>query len=422
MNSVYDVLEQRGFISQCTDENLREMLAKEKFTVYAGFDPTADSLHLGHIVPVMGLRHFQQAGHRILLVVGGATGMVGDPSGRSEERKLLTIEKVQQNIECVRDQFARYLDLEGENPAVILNNYDWISKMSFIDWLRDVGKYFTINYMLAKDSVSRRIDSEQGISFTEFSYMTMQAYDFLHLFNTYDCRLEVGGNDQWGNITAGTDLIRKMHQQQAYGITFPLIMSSSGEKYGKSAGNAIWLDPKRTSPWDFYQYFVRQEDVDVIRFLKVYTFVPVEEIRELEQATANAPEARAAQKRLAYEVTQLVHGEAIAKEMVRAAEVVYHSEIKDLSDATLAAVFASVHPVEVKRTALSEGIDFIEFLASSGICQSKGDARRRMQAGGVYVNNVRADGLATMDTKHLASPSFIVVRLGKKDYHLVRVV
>ena len=421
MGSVYDILAQRDFIAQCTDEALRDKLAGERMTVYAGFDPTADSLHLGHLVPIIALAHLQRAGHRVLLVVGGATGMVGDPSGRSEERSLLTSEQVAENVAAVKKQLAHYLDFTGDNAATILNNIDWIGRMSFIDWLREVGKYFTVNYMLAKDSVQRRIDSEQGISYTEFSYLTMQAYDFLYLFDTHGCLLQCGGNDQWGNIVAGIDLIRKLRRTTAYGLTCPLILTTSGEKFGKSAGNAVWLDPALTSPWDFYQYFVRQDDRDVIRLLKIFTFLPPEEIEGLEEDLRSVPEQRQAQKTLAFEATRIVHDEQTAREMVRAAEVVYGSEIKDLSDSTLGAVFSSVPATSLSWSELDAGPALTDVLVRSELVKSKGQARRLLASGGVYINNVRVENDTPLSRSHLASESFIVLRSGKKNYHLLRV-
>ncbi len=421
MASVYDTLEQRQLIAQVSDPELRDKLAAERFTVYCGFDPTAESLHLGNLVPVIGLAHLQRAGHRVLMVVGGATGMIGDPSGRSEERNLLGTEQIERNVAGVRAQLARFLDFEGDNPAQMLNNFDWIGPMRFVDWLREVGKYFTVNYMLAKDSVQSRLRSEAGISYTEFSYMTLQAYDFLYLFDHHDCRLQVGGNDQWGNITAGIDLIRKLRQQPAYGLTFPLITTSTGEKFGKSAGNAIWLDRTRTSPWDFYQYLVRQDDRDVIRLLKIFTFVPLERIAELEEAVRDRPERREAQKTLAFEVTSIVHGRDTAEEMARAAEIVYGSEIKNLSDETLGAVFASVPSTTLTRSELEAGIDLIDLLARTGLTKSKGEARRLLSAGGVYLNNLRINEPVKLSPEHLASASLLVLRTGKKNYHLVRV-
>ena len=370
------------------------MLSGNKVTVYAGFDPTADSLHLGHLVPIMALAHFQRAGHRPLMVVGGATGMVGDPSGRSEERNLLTHEQIAANVRAVRLQMERFLAFDGPNAATILDNLDWIGELSFLDWLRDVGKHFTIAAMIAKESVQCRL--EGGISYTEFSYMTLQAYDFLHLFTNHGCTLQVGGSDQWGNITAGIDLIRRVRQDQAYGITFPLVTTSSGEKFGKTAGNALWLDPRRSSPWDFYQYLIRQDDGDVIRFLNLYTFLPAQAIGELEQAVREEPHKREAQKKLAFEVTALVHGQETAKEMAHAAEVVYQSEIKGISDNTLAVVFASVPATTVTRGELVAGIPLIDLLLRTFLASSKGEARRQLQSGAVYVNNIRQGNEVTV--------------------------
>ncbi len=424
MGSVLDTLRERGFVAQISDEKLGDLLAKQTVTVYAGFDPTADSLHLGHVVPIMALAHFQRAGHRVLLVVGGATGMIGDPSGRSEERQLLSIDQVAANARAIGAQMNRYFDPAAPHPPLLLNNYDWIGKMSFIDWLRDVGKNFTLGYMLAKESVSRRLQSEQGISYTEFSYMTLQAFDFLHLFDHHGCLLQVGGSDQWGNITAGIDLIRRQRQAQAYGMTFHLITTSSGEKFGKSAGNAIWLDPRRTSPWDFYQYLVRQDDNDVIRFLKLYTFLPMERIAELEKVTQTFPEKREAQKALALEVTRLVHGDAVAHEMAHAASVVYHSEIRGISDDVLASVFASVPSTQIPRSELESGLPLADVLVRTGLAKSKNEARRALDAESIYINNVKVEKTQTdfrLRPEHLASPSFIILRSGKKNYHLLRV-
>jgi tyrosyl-tRNA synthetase len=419
MASIFQTLRERGFIAQTSDDSLPALLSAQQVTVYAGFDPTADSLHLGHLVPIMALAHFQRAGHCPLMIVGGATGMVGDPSGRSEERNLLTREQIAANVLAVRRQMERFLAFDGPNPATILDNFDWIGSFSFLDWLRDVGKHFTVAAMLAKESVQRRL--EGGISYTEFSYMTLQAYDFLHLFTNHGCTLQVGGSDQWGNITAGIDLIRRVRQGQAYGITFPLVTTSGGEKFGKTAGNALWLDPRRTSPWDFYQYLVRQDDRDVIRFLNLYTFLHAEAIREMERAVREEPHKREAQKRLAFEVTALVHGREVAGEMAHAAEVVYQSEIKGISDTTLAAVFASVPSTTVTRPELAAGIPLLDLLLRTGLASSKGEARRLLQSGAIYVNNMRQGHDVKLGTDNLASPSFIVLRSGKKNYHLVRV-
>ena len=294
--------------------------------------------------------------------------------------------------------------------------------MSFIDWLREVGKYFTVNYMLAKESVKKRLeDREHGISYTELSYMTMQAYDFLYLFDNYNCTLQGGGSDQWGNITAGIDLIRKLRQKTAYGLTFHLITTATGEKFGKTTGNAVWLDKSITSSWDFYQYLVRQDDRDVIRFLKLYTFLTMEEIDKLEQSMKTAPEKREAQKALAFEVTRIVHGEKTAQEMTRAAEVVYGTEIKNLSDETLSSVFSGVPFTEVSHADLDVGIELIGLFVKAGMVKGRGEAMRLIKAGGIYVNNVRINDNIKISREHLASESFVILRSGKKNYHLVRI-
>jgi tyrosyl-tRNA synthetase len=345
--------------------------------------------------------------------------MVGDPSGRSEERNLLGPEQVARNVVGVRAQLERFLDFAGPNPASILNNNDWIAPIHFTDWLRDVGKHFTVSYMLAKESVKRRLEGEQGISYTEFSYLTMQAYDFLHLFEHFGCRLQCGGSDQWGNITAGIDLIRRLRHESAYGLTFPLVTTSAGEKFGKTAGNAVWLDPACTSTWDFYQYLVRQEDRDVVRFLNLYTFLPGSRIRDLEMAVQACPERREAPKVLAFEVTRMVHGEAVAREMERAAAIVYGAEVTNLSDSTLASVFASVPSTEMSWAELDAGIDVLDLFVRTGLVPSKGEARRLIKGGGAYVNNVRVAGELRIGRASLASESFIVLRSGKASCHLI---
>ena len=421
MASIYATLESRGLIAQASDPALAELLAKERFVIYVGFDPTASSLHLGHLVPVMALAHFQRAGHGVLALVGGATAMVGDPSGRSDERNLLSAAQVRENAEGVRRQLARFLDFDGPNAAIMVDNMDWTAPMSFIDWLRDVGKYFTVNYMVAKDSVKSRMSSEHGISFTEFSYMTMQAYDFLHLHDHHGCRLQGGGSDQWGNITAGIDLVRRVRQAPGYGLTFPLMTTAAGAKFGKSAGNAIWLDPARTTRWEFYQYLVRQDDRDVIRFLRTYTFLPDQRIEELERQLAAHPDERDAQKALAYEVTALVHGPEAAREMQYAAEVVYDQHIRGIGERTLRDVFAAVPTSTITRQQLEAGMDILEIMLGSGMVKSKGEGRRLLDAGGVYVNNLRVQPGTRTGAQHLASESLMVLRSGKKNYYLVQV-
>ncbi|PLX45299.1 MAG: tyrosine--tRNA ligase [Deltaproteobacteria bacterium] len=421
MKSLYDILEERGLISQCTDEELREILIKEKCTVYIGFDPTADSLHLGSMVPIMVLAHYQRAGHTPIALVGGATGMVGDPSGKSEERNLLTAEQVTANVAGIRKQLSHFLDFEGENPALLLDNHDWIGPMSFIDWLRDVGKYFNLNIMLGKESVKARLASDAGLSYTEFSYQTMQAYDFLHLFDHHGCTIQGGGSDQWGNITAGIELIRKARGKSAYGLTSPLITTAKGEKFGKSAGNAIWLDPKRTSPYKYYQYWINTDDRDVERYLKFFTFLPIEEIGEIMRAHEEAPGRREAQRRLAMESTTLVHGEEGLEKALRASKVLFGGEISGMSDADLSEIFADVPSIEMERARLADGIGLIDLLHEAGTCKSKGEARRDITGGGIYINNERqVDIERLVKEEDLATETIMVLRKGKKNYRMVR--
>ena len=411
----------RGFVQACTDEaSLKEMLAAGPTAVYAGFDPTADSLHLGHLVPIMALAHFQRAGHRSIVLVGGATGMVGDPSGKSDERSLLTAEQVAGNVACVKRQLERFIDFSGSNGAVLVDNNDWIGKMSFIDWLRDVGKYFTVNYMMAKDCVKRRLEGSDGISYTEFSYMTMQAYDFLHLHDAFGCRVQCGGSDQWGNITAGIDLVRKRREAAAFGLTFPLITTASGEKFGKSAGNAVWLDPRRTSPYRFYQYLLNTDDRDVERFLHLFTFVPCERIKETVDAHRASPEKREGQRLLAAELTRLVHGEPGLAAALEASAILFGKEAQGLTDDLIAQIAEDVPSTTLSMEKLVAGFEVTDFLQISGLCKSRGEARRLIEGGGAYLNNRRLDSVARVVTKgDLASQSALILRSGKKSYRVV---
>ncbi len=421
MASVFDTLEKRGLIAQSSSEDLGKKLADEKLTLYIGFDPSDESLHVGSLVPLMAAAHFQRAGHGVILLVGGATGMIGDPSGKSEERKLLSPDEIERNLRGIRAQVERFVTFEGDNPAKVVNNHDWISKMGFIDWLRDVGKHFTVNYMLAKDSVKSRLASESGISFTEFSYMTMQAYDFLHLFDAEGCTLQAGGSDQWGNITAGIDLIRKVRGAAAYGLTFPLLTTASGEKFGKSAGNAVWLSAERTSPYLFYQYFINTDDRDVARYLGYFTFLGDDEIASLESTVKESPERREAQRRLAWEVTVIVHGEEAATRARRASEMIFGGEIGGLTDAEIEEVFAEVPSVALPAARLEEGVPFFELLSASGLCRSKTVARKLAASGGAYLNNRRvSDPTRPVTRDDLASEHVLVLRSGKRTYRLVR--
>ncbi len=411
-------LERRGMIEQVTDRAaLDQLLEKPKQAIYIGFDPTADSLHAGHLLPALMLSRFQRAGHRPIVLVGGATGMIGDPSGRSTERQLLSPATIQANSESVRKQLARFVDFTGETAAIMVNNAEWTAPVSYLDFLREIGKHFTVNYMLAKESVRRRLeDREHGISYTEFSYMLLQAFDFLHLFGTYGCTMQAGGSDQWGNITAGIELIRRMRGGEAFGITFPLLATSSGEKFGKSAGNAVWLDAARTSPYRFYQYWIRTDDRDAERFLKLFTFLSDDEIAEL---VAQPPESRAAQKKLAAEVTRIVHGEENLTLAIKASEVLFGGEVSGLRDHDLHDIFADVPSFSIDRAALESGIRMTDALVQSGAAKSKGEAGRLISGGGVYINNRRVTAAdAQIGIVDLASETMLVLRVGKKNYYL----
>lgn len=422
MESVIHELQARDMIAQITDPGLGDRLAQEKAVIYIGFDPTADSLHVGHLMPIIALSHFQSRGHGVLCLVGGATAMVGDPSGKSEERNLLTLEQVAENAKAVKAQLSRFLSFEGDNPARMIDNNDWISKMSFIDWLRDVGKHFTINYMISKESVKKRLGSEQGISFTEFSYMTMQAYDFLHLYDEYKCNIQGGGNDQWGNITAGMDLIHKVRGAQAYGITFPLLTTAAGEKFGKSEGNPVWLDPERTSPYQFYQFWFNQPDADAKRFLYIFTFLDVEKIKEICAEHDKAPHERAAQKLLAAELTRTVHGQDGLDKALRASQALFGGELTGLSRTDLQDIFKDVPSSQISLDRVRAGVPLVDLLAETGLVKSKGEARRFIDQGGVYLNNERvADANCSAGAGDLLADSIMVLRHGKKKYHLVSV-
>jgi tyrosyl-tRNA synthetase len=360
-------------------------------------------------------------GHMPIALVGGATGMVGDPSGRSTERNLLTAEAVRHNSECIKGQLEHFLDFSGKNAAVMVNNADWTEKLTAIEWLRDVGKHFTINYMLAKESVKRRVeDRENGVSYTEFSYMILQSYDFLQLYRRYGCRLQAGGSDQWGNITAGIDLIRRVEGAEAFGLTFPLVTTASGEKFGKSAGNAVWLDPARTSPYRFYQYWLQIADADVAKFLGFFSFLPWEEIEAIAAEHAAAPERRLGQKRLAEEVTRLVHGETELQRALNASKALFGGSLAGLDKRDLDDIFADVPSADLPRDAIAAGMTVVDLLVKSGMCQSNGEARRLVQGGGVYVNNERAGDGANVGADALLADSVIVLRAGKKNYRLVR--
>jgi tyrosyl-tRNA synthetase len=415
-------LRARGLVDQVSNEEaLERLLDSPGATVYIGFDPTADSLHVGHLVQALFLARLQRAGHRPIALVGGATGMIGDPSGRSTERVLLTPEEIAANVEAIRRQLARFVSFEGPNAAIMADNAEWTQPVSYIDWLRTVGKHFTVNYMMAKESVRRRLeDREHGISYTEFSYMLLQANDFAELYDRYGCTIQAGGTDQWGNITAGIDLVRKTRGAEVYGITLPLLTTASGQKFGKSEGNAVWLDPKRTSPYQFYQFWIQTDDRDVARYLKIFTFESLEAISEVSARHALHPELREPQKLLAARMTEMVHGKEGLDEALRASEALFGKELSGLLDEELTAIFADVPSVAMQRAALGSGLRITQALVAAGACASKGEANRLIQGGGVYLNNrrINADGVIT--EADLASKSMLVLRTGKKSYYLVR--
>jgi tyrosyl-tRNA synthetase len=425
MHDLHSELRWRGMIHQTTDEaNLPAWLMAKPRTVYVGFDPTADSLHVGHLVALMVLRRFQKAGHRPIALVGGATGMIGDPSGKSEERNLLSLDVLRANVAAIEKQLRRFLDFDSPaNPALLVNNYDWMGKFGYLEFLRDVGKHFPVNVMLAKDSVKSRLErSDTGMSYTEFSYMLLQAYDFVHLYESCACELQVGGSDQWGNITAGIDLARRFGGGQLYGITCPLLTKSDGTKMGKTESGALWLSPERTSPYQFYQYWVRLADADVGNCLRLFTDMDRGEIEALEARHAQEPGRREAQRRLATELTRLVHGEEGLAAAQRATEAFFGAEIRELSDAQLGEIFADVPSKELPRDRLlGDGLALVDAFVESGLVKSNSEARRAITQGGAYVNNRRITSVDTrLTVESLASESVMVLRRGKKDYALLR--
>lgn len=422
--NLFEDLTWRGLVHQVTHPDLGERLQRDRFVVYAGFDPTADSLHIGHLMGIIGLMHFQRAGHRPVALVGGATGMVGDPSGKSEERKLQSTDDLARFAEAIRQQLGRFLDFEGPDGAVLANNADWLGKLNMVDFLRDIGKHFSVNAMVARESVRVRLeDREHGISYTEFSYMLLQAYDFLHLYDSYQCKLQVGGSDQWGNILSGMDLIRRLRNDETFGLTWPLVTKPDGTKFGKTESGAVWLDPNRTSPYKFYQFWINQTDAETPKWLRTFTFLSREAIEALEQAIGNAPEKREAQKKLAEEVTRMVHGPESLANAVKATEAMFGGSLSGLDDATLEDVFSEVPTVELRKLILGEDRLLLDVLVECGIFKSKGEARRLIQNGGLYLNNEKVSGVEVKLTERsLCGEHIAVVRTGKRSYHLLKFV
>jgi tyrosyl-tRNA synthetase len=423
--NVVDVLQERGFIEQITDTGLREAASNQTLKCYVGFDPTARSLHLGHIIPVMGLAHFQRNGHIPIALVGGGTGMIGDPSGKTVERQLLSKEDVEANSQRLKAQLSRFFSFEGPQAALLLNNAEWLLPLNLVDFLRDIGKHFSINAMIAKESVRWRLEERgQGISFTEFSYMLLQAYDFYHLYEYNGCAVQAGGKDQWGNITAGIDLIRRMSGGSAHGLTFPLLTTASGVKIGKTEGASgsemVWLDPEMTSPYRMYQYWINTDDRDVVKFLKLFTFLEMSPIAEMEESLKQDPGKREPHRRLAFEFTRLAHGEEAGRAAQEASEVLFGSEVQTLSREVFAALAGEVPATKISKGRIQNGVPLADLLLETNLVKSKRAARDLIGQGGAYVNNRTWKDLeAKVGVDQALSGRGVLLRAGKKNYHLL---
>jgi tyrosyl-tRNA synthetase len=418
----------RGLVADCTDETelATRLAADKKITLYSGFDPKSDSLHVGNLVPLLALRRFQHHGHHPIALAGGATGMIGDPSGKSTERNLQTPEQVAHNLQSTKSQLHRLLDFKTKtNPARLVDNATWTTPITYLEFLRDVGKFFTVNWMVAKESVRARMeDRENGISYTEFSYMLLQAYDFYHLHQAQGCELQIGGSDQWGNITAGIELIRKKSGAHAFGFTVPLMTKADGTKYGKTADGSVWLDPKKTSPYRFYQFFVQIEDADVIKLTKMLSFADHETIDGLARQHAENPAARAAHLALARELTTLVHGESACADAMRASEIMFGGNLDGVSETIFKDVVGEVPTKDLEKAKLDgAGTPLTEILVHAGLAPSKGQARKDIEGGGIYLNNVRVAEIARAATaSDLLFGKYILLRKGKRTYAVVNVV
>ncbi|KAA1242492.1 tyrosine--tRNA ligase [Aquimarina sp. RZ0] len=420
----------RGMLHD-TMPGTEEYLMEQMRAAYVGFDPTADSLHIGNLVPIMLLAHYQRAGHKPFALVGGATGMIGDPSGKSAERNLLDEKTLKHNQEAIKSQLAQFLDFESntKNAAVLVNNYDWMKDFSFLDFIRDVGKHITVNYMMAKDSVKNRIslESSDGMSFTEFTYQLVQGYDFLHLYKEHQCTLQMGGSDQWGNITTGTELIRRIGGGKGYALTCPLITKSDGSKFGKSEGGNVWLDAKRTSPYKFYQYWLNTSDIDAEKYIKIFTFLAKDEIENLVADHAKAPHQRILQKKLADEITILAHSQEDLDNAIKASNILFgkstSDDLKGLDEATFLDVFDGVPQAEVSRTIINEGLDVIGALAEkTGFLKSNGEARRALKENSIAVNKEKVKEGYMIGHTDLINDMFILLQRGKRNYFVIRVV
>jgi tyrosyl-tRNA synthetase len=420
--NLFDELQWRGMVYDAT-EGLKEQFASEPVTAYIGFDPTASSLHVGNLMTLMALARLQRFGHSPIAIVGGGTGMIGDPSGKSQERTLLSPGQIEENVAGIRQQLSRFLDFDSPaNAARVVNNADWLASVDLLGFLRDTGKFFTVNYMLQKESVHRRLESEDGISYTEFSYLLLQARDFLELFDRYGCSLQMGGSDQWGNITAGIDLVRKLRGKKAHGLVWPLMTTASGAKFGKTEAGTIWLEAARTSPFKFYQFWLNTDDREVISYLKFFTFLERGAIEELEAATTRVPEKREAQRVLAREVTALVHGQDQVARAEHASSLLFGEDIATLAIEDVLAVFEDVPSTELPVDVFNgEGIGMVDLVARVQLASSKSDARRLVQSGGVYVNNRRvSDPQARLTRDQAIGGRLFVLRKGQKQNHLVR--
>ena len=420
---VYQEFEWRGMVYEGT-EGVRDVLAREKVTGYIGFDPTASSLHVGSLLVILALARLQRFGHTPIAIAGGGTGMIGDPSGKTAERQLLSLEQIEENLAGIRSQLERFLDFDApSNPARIVNNADWLAKISLTEFLRDVGKHFTVNSMLAKESVKRRIDSEDGISYTEFSYSLMQAYDFLTLYDRYGCAVQMGGSDQWGNIVAGIDLIRKLRGRRAYGLVMPLVTTASGVKFGKTEAGAVWLDPARTSDFQFYQFWLNADDKDAVKYLKCFTFLTEAQVQALEAELAAAPEKRVAQRELARETTKLVRGEDAVARAERASAILFGGSMAEAKADDVLEVFADVPStaMEAERF-VAPGVSIAEVMSVTGLAGSKGEAARLIKGGGVYVNDARVmDERGRLTIDQAIEGRLFVLRKGQRSRHVVRV-
>jgi tyrosyl-tRNA synthetase len=420
--NLYDEFEWRGMLYEATPD-LREVLAKEKVVGYIGFDPSAPSLHVGSLLPIMGLARMQRFGHTPIAIAGGGTGLIGDPSGKTKERMLLKPEQVEENLVGIKEQLSHFLDFAATgNPARIVNNADWLAPITMMEFLRDVGKHFTVNNLLGKEAISRRLESEEGISFTEFTYPLLQAYDYLVLHDRFGCSLQLGGSDQWGNILAGADLIRRVRGGKAHALVFPLVTTTAGVKFGKTEAGAVWLDAKLTSPYRFYQFWLNTDDRDVITYLKFFTWLSKEEIDAQEQSNQSEPEKREAQRRLAREVTTMLHGETELDKAVRASEVLFGKEMSGLSVDQIVDIFADVPSSEIAKSQIeSDRFTLGDALVLAELAPSKGEAKRLVQGGGVAVNNVRADDpRKSISVSDFIDGQVLVLRKGAKHYHLIR--